>query len=75
MRRGVPPARRREHGAHAVALLLAVLERDRTARAHHPQPHVGERAHDVEAVVATLDQVVPEIVVTGTPEDIAKVTS
>jgi len=30
---------------------------------------------DVEAVVATLDQVVPEIVVTGTPEDIAKVTS
>lgn len=30
---------------------------------------------DVQAVVATLDQVVPEIVVTGTPEDIAKVTS
>ena len=36
---------------------------------------VDTAGRDVEAVVATLDQVVPEIVVTGTPEDIAKVTS
>lgn len=35
----------------------------------------GPEGDDVEAVVATLDEIVSEIVVTGTPEEIAEATS